>query len=83
MHKHFEAFSFDEDAFLFNTSTPMAYNIGEDESTVQIIETSIFTRQVQALLTDEEYRRLQRTLILHPDSGVVIPGSGGLRKVRW
>jgi hypothetical protein len=50
---------------------------------VLIIETSIFTRQVQALLTDEEYRSLQMTLILHPDLGVVIPGSGGLRKVRW
>lgn len=48
-----------------------------------IIETSIFTRQVQALLTDEENRRLQTTLIRHPDSGAVIPGSGGLRKVRW
>lgn len=48
-----------------------------------IIETSIFTRQVQALLSDDEYRRLQMALVLHPDLGVVIPGSGGLRKVRW
>ena len=48
-----------------------------------IIETSIFTRQVQALLSDEEYRQLQMTLVLQPDTGAVIPGSGGLRKVRW
>jgi hypothetical protein len=48
-----------------------------------IIETSIFTRQVQALLSDEEYRQLQMALVLHPDMGVVISGSGGLRKVRW
>jgi mRNA-degrading endonuclease RelE of RelBE toxin-antitoxin system len=48
-----------------------------------IFETSIFTRQVQALLSDEEYRQLQMALILHPDLGAVIPGSGGLRKVRW
>ena len=48
-----------------------------------IVETSIFTRQVLALLTDEEYRRLQMALALHPDMGAVIPGSGGLRKVRW
>ncbi len=48
-----------------------------------IIETSIFTRQVLALLTDEEYSRLQMALVLHPDMGAIIPGSGGLRKVRW
>lgn len=48
-----------------------------------IIETSIFTHQVQELLADEEYRRLQTALVLHPDLGAVIPGSGGLRKMRW
>lgn len=48
-----------------------------------IIETSIFSRQVQALLSDEEYRQLQLALILQPDMGAVIPGSGGLRKARW
>ena len=50
---------------------------------MDIIETSIFSRQVQALLSDDDYRKLQITLILHPDSGAIIPGSGGLRKVRW
>jgi hypothetical protein len=50
---------------------------------VVIIETSIFTRQVQMLLSDEEYHQLQMALVLHPDLGPVIPGSGGLRKVRW
>lgn len=48
-----------------------------------IIETSIFTRQVQKLLSDEEYRHLQMELSNHPDMGAIIPGSGGLRKVRW
>jgi len=48
-----------------------------------IKETSIFTRQVRKLLTDEEYRGLQATLVNHPDAGPVIVGSGGLRKVRW
>jgi len=50
---------------------------------VVIIETSVFTRQVQALLTDEEYRQLQMELVFHPDMGAVIPGGGGLRKTRW
>lgn len=48
-----------------------------------IVETSIFTRQVLALLSDEEYRQLQAALLLKPDLGVVIPGGGGLRKMRW
>lgn len=48
-----------------------------------IVETQIFTRQVQALLTDDEYRDLQLLLMEHPDIGAIIPGTGGLRKVRW
>lgn len=48
-----------------------------------IIETSIFTRQVLNLLSEEEYRQLQLALVTRPDLGDLIPGSGGLRKVRW
>ena len=48
-----------------------------------IIETPVFTRQVQDLLEDDDYRLLQVALINRPDLGAVIRGSGGLRKVRW
>jgi hypothetical protein len=48
-----------------------------------IIETSIFTRQVRALLSDEEYRQLQAALIQLPGLGRIIVGSGGIRKIRW
>ncbi len=48
-----------------------------------IIETSVFTRQVVELLSSNEYRQLQMALILHPEMVTIIPGSGGLRKVRW
>jgi hypothetical protein len=50
---------------------------------LDIIETSVFTRQVQNLLTDEEYRQLQLALVDNPEMGVIIQGSGGLRKIRW
>ena len=50
---------------------------------MEIIETTIFTRQVMELLTDDEYCQLQTALVLRPDMGPVIPGGGGLRKVRW
>jgi len=47
-----------------------------------IIETSIFTRQIQQLLSDDDYQQLQLELIRHPELGKIIPGSGGLRKIR-
>ena len=48
-----------------------------------IIETTVFTRQVAALLGDEEYRLLQLYLVQRPDAGSLIKGSAGLRKARW
>lgn len=48
-----------------------------------IIETPIFTRRIQTILSNEEYRLLQVHLVNKPDSGKVIRGSGGLRKLRW
>jgi mRNA-degrading endonuclease RelE of RelBE toxin-antitoxin system len=48
-----------------------------------ILETSVFTRQVKELLGDDEYRLLQVELAERPDAGKLIPGSHGLRKVRW
>jgi hypothetical protein len=35
------------------------------------------------LLSAEEYRQLQIALLLRPEQGAVIRGSGGLRKLRW
>lgn len=48
-----------------------------------IIETPIFTKLIQKLTTDDEYRLLQTELANRPDAGKIIPGSGGLRKLRW
>ena len=50
---------------------------------MKIIETPIFTKRLEKILDDEEYRQLQNILILNPDSGKLIKGSGGLRKMRW
>ena len=46
-------------------------------------ETSMFTRRVTALLTDDKYAALQQVLVENPKAGDLIPGSGGLRKLRW
>ncbi|GAB4581410.1 MAG: type II toxin-antitoxin system RelE/ParE family toxin [Anaerolineales bacterium] len=50
---------------------------------IEIIETPVFTKQVLELLDDESYRALQVELIARPHARPIIPGSGGLRKLRW
>lgn len=52
--------------------------------TVQFVETSIFTQQIEELLDHDAYRALQQELASEPGGvGDLISGSGGLRKVRW
>ena len=34
-------------------------------------------------MADAEYSRLQAALVLQPELGDLIPGTGGLRKIRW
>ena len=55
----------------------MAYN-----PRMVIIETSVFSRLIQELMSDEDYRALQEALITRPESGDIIQGSGGLRRIR-
>jgi mRNA-degrading endonuclease RelE of RelBE toxin-antitoxin system len=50
---------------------------------MRFVETPAFTRALLSLLSDDEYRALQLALMLRPDAGDLIPGSGGLRKLRW
>ena len=50
---------------------------------VEFIETPTFTRLIGKLMDDDEYAKLQLALARRPDWGKVIPGGGGLRKVRW
>ncbi len=50
---------------------------------MEIIETPIFTRKINDVLSDDEYGKLQWTLVIIPEAGTVIPGCRGLRKLRW
>jgi len=50
---------------------------------VVILETKAFTTRIIDLLSEDEYRLLQLELVDRPTAGIVIPGSGGLRKLRW
>ena len=48
-----------------------------------IVETKLFTKLIQNLMSDDEYRKLQEALVNRPSMGVIVKGTGGLRKIRW
>src|SRR6266404_233538 len=47
-----------------------------------IIETSVFTKRITEILSEEDYREFQIALVQNPALGAIIPGTGGLRKTR-
>jgi hypothetical protein len=49
----------------------------------EFIETPFFTRAIARYLDDDEYADLQSHLNKNPTAGVVVPDSGGVRKLRW
>ena len=49
----------------------------------EFIETPFFTKALSRYLEDDEYAKLQNYLNEQPDAGVIVPGSGGVRKLRW
>lgn len=51
-------------------------------NSVEFVETSVFTRQIMDLLSEEDYRLFQSELAANPEMGPVIRGGGGIRKVR-
>lgn len=56
----------------------MVYNL-----LVIFIETPFFEEDIQQLMPDEAYGKLQQYLADRPDAGDLIQDTGGIRKVRW
>jgi mRNA-degrading endonuclease RelE of RelBE toxin-antitoxin system len=50
---------------------------------MEFIEAPIFTKYIYDYLTDDEYMGLQSYLLQFPESGNIVPGSSGVRKLRW
>lgn len=50
---------------------------------LQFVEAPAFSRHRENYLDDEGFRQLQRALALNPEAGDLIPGAGGVRKLRW
>ncbi len=47
------------------------------------VEMTVFEKYRADYLSDDEYREFQDHLLKNPNAGDVIPGLGGLRKVRY
>jgi mRNA-degrading endonuclease RelE of RelBE toxin-antitoxin system len=50
---------------------------------VEFLEAPAFTRHLPSYLDDTGYLALQMFLAENPEAGDVMPGTGGVRKVRW
>ncbi|MDH4393523.1 MAG: type II toxin-antitoxin system RelE/ParE family toxin [Aquabacterium sp.] len=48
-----------------------------------VVETPLFQKQWPAYWTEEELGEFASFLSSNPESGDVVPDSGGVRKVRW
>ncbi len=57
---------------------PLAYT-----APVVLVETHAFSVLIRGLLPDDSFRLLQAALSGNPGHGVVIPGTRGIRKIRW
>lgn len=47
------------------------------------IESSSFERIRPLYLDEDEFSELQQFMMQNPETGEVVPGSGGVRKLRW
>jgi hypothetical protein len=47
------------------------------------VESPLFSDRVPQYLEDDEYAKVQVTLLERPDAGALIRKSGGIRKLRW
>ena len=47
------------------------------------VEAPGFTARLRSRMNDESYRAMQNEIARQPDKGKVMPGCGGLRKLRF
>ena len=61
----------------------MTYNRAMHTPPMTVVETPSFLRRAKGLLSETERADLVAYLAEHPDSGKVMEGTGGVRKLRW
>jgi hypothetical protein len=50
---------------------------------ITFVETKVFSKRIDGLISDDELAAFQVELAKNPEKGPVIEGTGGLRKIRW
>jgi mRNA-degrading endonuclease RelE of RelBE toxin-antitoxin system len=48
-----------------------------------IVESAVFSRKVALIWNELEYEEFKAFIALNPFVGQVVPGTGGVRKIRW
>ncbi len=61
----------------------MAYSELVKRTPVSVVETEAVVRQIDRLLSTSIREELIGFLAFNPEAGHAIPGTGGIRKVRW
>lgn len=49
----------------------------------QFVEAPAFTRFRENYLDDDDYAELQQYMAKNPEAGDIMPGAGGIRRLRW
>ena len=50
---------------------------------MQIFATKIYERAIRKLLSDDSRREMEASIAADPAAAPVMPGTGGIRKLRW
>ncbi len=61
----------------------MTYHEDELTGPVTVVELPTFARDVDRLWSEDERADFTDFIARHPESGALVPGTGGFRKVRW
>ena len=61
----------------------MAYISSMSSKPVTVCEMELFVRQAATIWDDEEREAFVDYIARNPEVGDIIPGSGGVRKIRW
>lgn len=61
----------------------MAYISVMADAPITVAETIVFQRQAEAIWNDDERQEFVAFIATNPKAGDIVPGTGGVRKVRW
>jgi hypothetical protein len=50
---------------------------------IEVVETQPFQRQAEKIWDEEERMALIDHVARNPENGIIVPGTGGVRKMRW